>query len=97
MKKEINIALNNRIKQIREERGITQRELAWVCFQNEAEIRRYEKGKRFPNYPVLRRMARFMEVSIEEMYPQVKEIDEQVDRIKEILMERKSCRVKNKN
>jgi transcriptional regulator with XRE-family HTH domain len=83
-----NLAQDNNLRKYRKEKGFTQRDLAWVCRQTDSEIRKYEAGSRMPNYPILRKIARILDVSIEKIYPQVKEIDEEVDRIKEI-MERK--------
>ncbi len=83
------LAKQNKLKAIREQKGVTQHALAIVSFQTTCEISRYECGKRMPSYPVLRRMARFLGVSVEEIYPGFqefnREIDESVDKIKEII------------
>lgn len=56
------LAKQNRLKAIREQKGITQHALAVACFQTTCEISRYERGRRMPSYSVLRRIVRFLGV-----------------------------------
>jgi transcriptional regulator with XRE-family HTH domain len=53
----------NRLREIREARGLTQRELANLCEINEYQVSRYENGKSDPSTTYLELMARHLDVS----------------------------------
>jgi transcriptional regulator with XRE-family HTH domain len=76
----------NNLKQLREAKGITRRTLAMACAADVSQILKYEKGERMPSYRVLRTLARFLGVSIEEIYPTVTEIDKRLDQVKEMII-----------
>lgn len=53
----------DRLRRIREKRGLSQRELARLCHLGEMQIYRYENGKGEPSADFLARIARQLEVS----------------------------------
>jgi transcriptional regulator with XRE-family HTH domain len=53
----------DRLRESRERKGLTQRELARLCGMNEVQISRYENGKIEPSLSYLELIARHLEVS----------------------------------
>lgn len=53
----------DRLRQTREKRGLTQRELAQLCGINDHQIFRYENGKADPMAASLEQVARHLQVS----------------------------------
>ena len=57
------ILLGKRLKELREERGLTQKQLATLLNLNSVTYLHYEKSQREPPLAVLADIARFFEVS----------------------------------
>lgn len=57
-------ALGNRIKAVRESRGLSIRDLAELAGTNKSQIVRIESGQSDPHYTTLLRIARALEVSV---------------------------------
>ena len=53
----------DRLRESRDKKGLTQRELARLCGMNEVQISRYEHGKIAPSLSYLELMAHHLEVS----------------------------------
>lgn len=90
------LAKPNNLKQVREAKQISRQTLAMACAADVSQIRKYENGDRMPSYCVLRRLARFLEVSIEEIYPAVVEIDRHLDQVKAMIINIATFRTKGK-
>lgn len=73
------VAKQNNLKKIRKQKGVTQHTLAVICSQTASDISRYERGKCMPGYIVLRRIVRFLEVSVEKIYPELEKLNREVD------------------
>lgn len=64
LQKERQMPINgDRLRRIREKRGLSQRELARLCHIGEMQIYRYENGKGEPSADFLARIARQLDVS----------------------------------
>lgn len=61
------VNIGNRIKAARQEKGISQEELAQVIGATKSAVSRYEAGKRQPRYDQLQRIATALEVPIQEL------------------------------
>ena len=83
----------NNLRQLREAKKISRSMLAMACTSDVSQIRKYEQGKCMPNYWVLRKIARFLGVSIDEIYPCVVELDKRLDRVKEIVLNMTAVKV----
>ena len=59
------IAIQNRLRQIREERNLTQLKVSMDLFINQNSISRYESGRREAGYELLIRFADYYDVSID--------------------------------
>lgn len=57
------ILLGKRLKELREERGLTQKQLATLLHLNSVTYLHYEKSQREPPLAVLADMAKFFDVS----------------------------------
>lgn len=57
-----------RIKQIREDKGISQKELAKKIGVKPSTLSRYEKGLLFPNSQTLKDIAEYLNVDINSLY-----------------------------
>lgn len=57
------IILGERLKELREERGLTQKELSEILHLHSVTYLHYEKAQREPPLAVLADMAKFFEVS----------------------------------
>lgn len=57
--------MQNRIRELRKQRGMTMRELGRVFNVAEGTISQYETGKRQPNNEMLLRLGEFFEVSVD--------------------------------
>lgn len=84
MNKYYEFAKTNRLRQIRESKGVTQRSLALACSQTASKISCYERGLIMPRYDVIRAISRFLDVCVDEIYPEFKSIDERVDHLKKL-------------
>lgn len=63
MSSTMEILLGKRLKELREERGLTQRELSAILNLNSVTYLHYEKSQREPSLSVLVDMAKFFDVS----------------------------------
>lgn len=63
MSSTMEILLGKRLKELREERGLTQRELSAILNLNSVTYLHYEKSQREPPLSVLVDMAKFFDVS----------------------------------
>ncbi len=59
------IVLGKRLKELRLERGLTQKELSLALGMNAVTYLHYEKGQREPSLSVLVDMAKYFEVSVD--------------------------------
>jgi transcriptional regulator with XRE-family HTH domain len=60
--------LGKRVKQIREEKGMTQGDVATKLNITRSYISRVEKGERAPSVPRLEKLATALDVSVEELF-----------------------------
>lgn len=65
MKEKIEIKFGQRLKELREERGLTQREVAEELDIHSVTYLHYEKSQREPPLLLLAQMAKFFEVSVD--------------------------------
>jgi len=56
-------SVGNRIRQLREERGLTQEQLGKILNVQKAAISKYEKGRTLPDSESLKKLAKFFNVS----------------------------------
>ena len=59
--------VKNKIKELMIDKGVTQRDLANAIHINESAMSRYISGERTPRIDILTKLARFFDVSIEEL------------------------------
>ena len=77
----------NNLRKIREDKSISRRILAMGCGQDISQVRRYEIGESLPSFPVIRKLTEFLDVKIEEIYPElIEKIDDDTHRVKDILL-----------
>ena len=67
-KKEFQIALGKRIKQLREEKNISQTELGNLCEIERSNMNRIEAGNTNPTSYTLYRIAQKLEVDLPELF-----------------------------
>lgn len=60
---------NEKIKKIRKERGLTQKQLGELCGIAESTIRRYELGDLNPKLDTIKKIAYALNVTISELFP----------------------------
>ncbi|MBQ4098338.1 MAG: helix-turn-helix transcriptional regulator [Clostridia bacterium] len=65
MREKIEIKFGQRLKELREERGLTQREVAEELDIHSVTYLHYEKSQREPPLLLLAQMAKFFEVSVD--------------------------------
>lgn len=58
-------SVGKRIKQLREERGLTQEQLGKILNVQKAAISKYEKGHTLPDSEALKKLAKFFNVSVD--------------------------------
>lgn len=68
--------IGEKIKKIREKRGLTQTELARRCGVPHATIWNIENGKRNPGFKVLPKIAEVLNVSIDELLKEEEDFEE---------------------
>jgi transcriptional regulator with XRE-family HTH domain len=66
-RKEKFMSLNKKLKQLREEREKTQKEVAEALGIKEQVYQRYEYGTREPKIDVIRKLARYYNISADEI------------------------------
>ena len=62
------MAVNNNIKEIRKKKNILQKDLANAIQCDSKTISRYETGKRCPSLELALRMARYMQISTDDLF-----------------------------
>jgi transcriptional regulator with XRE-family HTH domain len=60
-----NNVLGKRIKQLREEKGLLQKDIARIIGITDSAIGHYERGARFPDPETLRKLAEYFGVSVD--------------------------------
>ena len=58
---------NEKIQELRKQKGLTQEELASVLFVSRTAISKWESGRGYPNIDSLKAIAKFFEVTIDEL------------------------------
>ena len=58
---------NEKLQELRKQKGLTQEELAEVLFVSRTAISKWESGRGYPNIDSLRAIARFFKVTIDEL------------------------------
>lgn len=58
---------NEKLQQLRKRKGITQEELAQALYVSRAAVSKWESGRGWPNIDSLKAIARFYEVTIDEL------------------------------
>ena len=98
----------NKIKELLEEKGISQRELAEMVGITEVSMSRYINGERTPKAPIAMKIARVLDVNIEDLFPGICPSDEQAgrdyeaefnnacDHIRQLEMQNKDLELKNR-
>lgn len=64
----LKILFGKRLRQLREERGITQEQLAEATGYTPRHINRIEHGKSGPHFDQIDKMAEFLDVSLAEIF-----------------------------
>lgn len=59
-----NVPTGSRIKEIRKQKGLTQKQLGEKCGMYESQIRKYENGKANPKIETLKKIAAALEVPV---------------------------------
>lgn len=82
----------NKIKKLREEKNITQQELAEAIGTTQQSIARYESGERKADQNILYSLAEYFKISIDDFFPQrntenFDELELLFDKNKDILTE----------
>lgn len=60
--------MENRIKLLRKQRGLTQKQLAAVVLRDPRTVSKWERSEMYPNISDLFKLADFFEVSVEYLY-----------------------------
>ena len=58
---------NEKIQELRKKKGLTQEELAEILFVSRTAVSKWESGRGYPNIDSLKAIARFFEVTIDEL------------------------------
>ena len=58
---------NEKLQELRKNRGLTQEELAELLFVSRAAVSKWESGRGYPNIESLKEIAKFFSVSIDEL------------------------------
>lgn len=83
---ELAIYIGLKIKEFRDQRGLTQKELADLIEMGNTTIANYEKGFRTPKKNTLFKIANALNVTIDDLFPILKQSDNSIiESIKEIL------------
>jgi len=61
------LELNEKILELRKQKGLTQEELAEILFVSRTAISKWESGRGYPNIDSLKAIAEFFNVSIDEL------------------------------
>ena len=63
----MNFSLNKKLKYLRKNRGLTQVDLSNYLNMSRQGYAHYENGIRIPNYQVLDRLAKFYQISVDDL------------------------------
>lgn len=66
-RKEVKMSINKKIRQLREDREKTQKEVADALGIKEQVYQRYEYGTREPKIDIIRKLARYYNISSDEI------------------------------
>jgi hypothetical protein len=77
----INLNIGERIRKIRIEKGMTQKEIAEKCGINDANIRKYESGRQNPKIDTIEKIAKALDVEVSELLFEKSEIIEQLKNV----------------
>ena len=58
---------NERLKELRKNKGLTQEELASKLYVSRTAVSKWESGKGYPSIDILKSLACFFEISIDEL------------------------------
>lgn len=72
------MTIGQRIRQIRQQRGYTQKKVAEACGMADSAIRKYESGAQVPRIETLQRIASALNVPVIELLGTVDEMDKQI-------------------
>jgi transcriptional regulator with XRE-family HTH domain len=67
MKGESKLEFNEKLQELRKQKGITQEELAKELYVSRAAVSKWESGRGYPNIDSLRAIANFYSVSVDEL------------------------------
>lgn len=85
---ELAIYIGLKIKEFRDQRGLTQKELADLIEMGNTTIANYEKGFRTPKKNTLFKIANALNVTIDDLFPILKQSDNSIiDSVEEILFQ----------
>lgn len=70
------MTVGENIKEIRKEKGLTQKQLGDKCNINEANLRKYENGKQTPKIETIKKIADALEVPCTRLLPTISTNDE---------------------
>ncbi|HEP5559332.1 phage repressor protein [Streptococcus dysgalactiae subsp. equisimilis] len=73
--KELALYIGSKIKELRKNKGLTQKELAILVNMGDTTIANYEKGFRTPKKNTLFKLANALSVTIDDLFPPIQEID----------------------
>ena len=59
--------LNNKLQELRKQKGLTQEELAEVLFVSRTAVSKWESGRGYPNIDSLKAIAKFFGITIDEL------------------------------
>lgn len=77
---------NNNLKRIREQHRVNRRTLAAVIQRGSAQIKKYERGDLVPQYFIMHAILRFFNLPIEEVYPNIAELNKRVDTLRNMFI-----------
>lgn len=73
--KELALYIGSKIKELRKNKGLTQKELAILVNMGDTTIANYEKGFRTPKKNTLFKLANALSVTIDDLFPPIQKID----------------------
>lgn len=63
----LNMEFNQRLQELRKQRGLTQEELAEALYVSRTAVSKWESGRGYPNIDSLKAVAKFFHVTIDEL------------------------------
>ena len=61
------LELNEKLQELRKQKGLTQEELAEILFVSRTAISKWESGRGYPNIDSLKAIAEFFDITIDEL------------------------------